>query len=77
MTNTTNAQSPITNDQYPISKKKEFNIHKRIFDFIIRVLRLIKVLTKTPQNIVFINQIARSVTSIGANGQEADGSLST
>ena len=77
MTNTTNSQSPITNDQYPISKKKEFNIHKRIFDFIIRVLRLIKVLTKTPQNIVFINQIARSVTSIGANDQEADGSLST
>ncbi len=77
MTNTTNSQSPITNDQYPISKKKEFNIHKRIFDFVIRVLRLIKVLTRTPQNIVFINQIARSVTSIGANGQEADGSLST
>lgn len=77
MTNTTNSQSPITNDQYPISKEKEFNIHKRIFDFIIRVLRLIKVLIKTPQNIVFINQIARSATSVGANSQEADGSLST
>lgn len=76
MPNTTNYQSPISNDQHPISKDKKFNIHKRIFDFIVRVLRLIKALIKTPQNIVFINQIARSVTSIGANSQEADGSLS-
>jgi len=53
---------------------KEFDIHKRIFSFIIRVLRLTKALPKTQQNLIFINQITRSVTSIGANDQEADGS---
>lgn len=50
------------------------NIHKRIFDFVIRVLRLTKALPKTQQNLIFIKQITRSVTSIGANDQEADGS---
>jgi len=66
----------MTNTQNPISKRREFDLHKRIFSFVVRVLRLLKVLPKIPQNIVFINQISRSVTSIGANSQEADGSLS-
>ena len=55
---------------------KEFNIHKRIFNFVISVLNLIKSLPKTSQNLILINQITRSVTSIGANAQEADGSSS-
>lgn len=55
----------MTNTQYPI--------HKRIFDFVVRVLNLTKALPKTNQNLVLINQITRSVTSIGANDQEADG----
>lgn len=67
-TNTTNKQLP--------SNKKEFDIHKRIFSFVIRVLNLSKSLPKTQQNLVFINQITRSVTSMGANDQEADGSTS-
>jgi len=55
----------MSNNQYPI--------HKRIFDFVVRVLNLVKALPKTNQNLVLINQITRSVTSIGANDQEADG----
>lgn len=77
MTNTTNIQSPITNNQSPISKQREFNIHKRIFNFVIKILKLLKELPKTPQNLIFINQITRSATSIGANSQEADGSISS
>lgn len=69
--NTTNT----TNDQLPKSEK-EYDIHKRIFNFVIRVLNLIKSLPKTPQNLILINQITRSVTSMGANDQEADGSTS-
>lgn len=54
----------------------KFDIYKRIFDFVVRVINLTKVLPKTVQNLAFINQVARSSTSIGANGQEADGSTS-
>lgn len=55
---------------------KKFNIYKRIFDFVVRVINLTKALPKTAQNIALINQVTRSATSIGANGQEADGSTS-
>lgn len=51
------------------------NIHPRIYQFVIRVLKLLKQLPKSPENIIIINQVARSVTSIGANDQEADGAL--
>jgi len=70
MTNTNTTNKQLT------TNKKVFDIHKRIFNFVIRVLNLIKLLPKTQQNLVFINQITRSVTSMGANDQEADGSTS-
>lgn len=60
----------MTNNQ---STNKKFDIHDRIFDFVARILNLIKSLPKTQQNLVLINQITRSSTSIGANDQEADG----
>lgn len=63
------------NDQSP-RLKKEFDIHKRIFNFVVRVLNLTKVLPRTQQNLNIIDQISRSATSIGANDQEADGSTS-
>ena len=53
--------------------KHKFDIHERIFGFVIRVIKLSKSLYKTPQNLIIINQITRSATSIGANDQEADG----
>lgn len=49
------------------------DIHERIYQFVVRVINLIKVLPKTPENIILINQVTRSVTSMGANDQEADG----
>ena len=52
---------------------KEKDIHKRIYNYVIRVLKLVKTLPKTPENLIIINQITRSVTSMGANDQEADG----
>lgn len=64
MSNTTN-----------ISKRKNYDIHERIYSFIIDVIKLVNSLPKTPSNLVIINQILRSVTSIGANDQEADGTL--
>src|SRR3989344_3459066 len=52
---------------------KPQDIHERIYKFVIRVINLVKQLPKIPENIVLINQITRSATSMGANDQEADG----
>ncbi len=54
---------------------KDYDIHERIFNFIVKVIKFLNKLSKTPTNLVFINQITRSVTSMGANDQEADGAL--
>lgn len=64
------------NIQFPIRSTKKYDIHDRIFEFVVKVIELIKLLPKTPQNLIIIGQIMRSVTSIGANDQEADGALS-
>ena len=53
--------------------QKKFDIHDRIFHFVIRVLRFIKVLPKTFENKALLDQLIRSATSMGANDQEADG----
>ncbi len=63
--------SNITN----ITIKNKYDIHERIYNFIVRVIKLVNVLPRNGSNLVIINQILRSVTSMGANDQEADGSL--
>lgn len=50
-----------------------YDIHDRIFEFIVTVIDLTKHLPRTAQNLMIINQVMRSVTSMGANDQEADG----
>ena len=71
---------PISNKQITQSisnlimqNNKIKDIHERIYQFVIRVINLVKILPKTPENIILINQITKSVTSMGANDQEADG----
>lgn len=51
------------------------DIHERVYQFVIRGLKIIPFIPKTPQNIILINQFSRSITSIGANDQEADGTM--
>lgn len=58
-----------------MKKNNNYDIHQRIYDFVIRVLKLIKTLPKTPENLIILNQITRSVTSMGANDREADGAI--
>jgi four helix bundle protein len=55
------------------NEEKIQDIHERIYQFVIRVIKLVKILPKTPENLVIINQVTRSSTSMGANDQEADG----
>jgi len=63
---------PMSNIQYQITNK-QYDIHQRIFEFIVTVINFLNKIPKNPTNIIFINQCTRSVTSIGANDQEADG----
>lgn len=53
---------------------KEYDIHERIFNFVIEVIKYLNKIPKTSTNLIFIGQCTRSVTSMGANDQEADGS---
>ena len=52
---------------------KNYDIHERIFKFIVNVIKFLDKLPKTQTNLIFINQITRSVSSMVANDQEADG----
>lgn len=54
---------------------KKYDIHDRIYNFIIEVIKLTGILPKTESNEVIIKQVLRSATSMGANDQEADGTL--
>src|SRR6266566_4371919 len=55
--------------------EKNYDIHERIFEFIVQVINFLSKLPKSPTNLIFINQATRSVTSMGSNDQEADGAL--
>ena len=52
---------------------KKYDIYDRIFKFIVAVIKLVRLLPRNEECIVIIKQILRSVTSMGANSQEADG----
>ena len=56
---------------------KNYDIHERIFNFVIAVINFLNKLPRTPTNLIFINQCTLSVTSMGANDQEADGAITT
>lgn len=51
---------------------KQIDIHERIYKFVLRVLKLLGLLSRTSTNIIIIDQCGRSITSVGANDQEAD-----
>lgn len=55
--------------------ESKHNIHERIYQFILKVLRFVSKLPKTFTNLQIIGQLIRSVTSMGANDQEANGTF--
>lgn len=52
---------------------RKFDIHDRILDFVIDVLKNMKYIPLSIENKIITNQLVRAVTSVGANDQEADG----
>ena len=59
-----------------VPDKPKFDVHQRIYEFVVRVIKLVNSLPKTDSNSVIIQQLLRCATSMGANDQEADGALS-
>lgn len=56
--------------------QKPQDIHERIYNLILVVFGLIRAIPKTSDNLVIIGQLSRSISSMGANDQEADGAES-
>lgn len=61
------------NNRYSNTDK---DIHERIFKYVVIGLKVIKEITRTPENIPIIGQLSGSLTSMGANDQEADSASS-
>ena len=57
-------------------KFKKSLIAQKSYDFALQVIRILKLLDKDSANLILIRQLIRSVTSIGANIEEALGSNS-
>jgi four helix bundle protein len=73
--NTTNIQ--MTNKQMSQYKNTDKDIHVRIYKFIIGCfIDVVKKIPKTTENLPIISQLSSSLTSMGANDQEADASSS-
>lgn len=51
--------------------KKSEELKNRLIDFTFDVLKLLRKLPKTTENIIFFKQLIRSASSIGANYSEA------
>lgn len=53
--------------------KKQYDIHDRIFSFVVRGLKVARFLPRTTESNIIVEQYIRSLTSVGANDGEADG----
>jgi len=51
----------------------QYEIHDRIFQFVVRGLKVPHFLPRSIESQIIINQYIRAITSIGANDNEADG----
>ena len=55
-------------------KNTDKDIHARIYLFVVNCFKdVVKKIPKNTENLVLISQLSSSLTSVGANDQEADG----
>lgn len=52
---------------------RQYDIHERIFQFVARGLKVPRYLPNSVESKIVIDQYVRSLTSVGANDNEADG----
>lgn len=57
-------------------KNTNKDIHKRILDFVVSCFKnIVKKIPKSTENLPIISQLSSALTSIGANDQEADATV--
>lgn len=54
---------------------RAIDIYSRIDNFVLEVIKFTRIVPKILENIEILKQLVRSVCSIGANANEADGTL--
>ena len=52
---------------------QQYEIHTRIFNFVVRGLKVTRNIPLSVESKIIIDQYVRSLTSVGANDNEADG----
>ena len=52
---------------------KQYEIHDRIFAFVVRGLKVVRFIPHTVESKIVVDQYIRSLTSVGANDNDADG----
>ena len=55
---------------------KKYDIYERLFKFVVSVIKLVRLVSRTEENKIITIQVLRSATSMGANSEEADGASS-
>lgn len=55
----------------------KYDLEERTINFASRIISVVNTLPKTIENQIFLKQIIRSCTSVGANYLEANGSVTT
>ena len=68
-----------SNDKWVISEKSSNygrNLNERLFEFSVRIVKLLRSISDSPENRIIKNQLIKSATSMGANYEEAQGSNS-
>jgi len=70
----TNVKYQMTNESLMTNKK--FNIQERTLEFAAKTAKFINLIPKNQVTIEYIKQLIRSSASVGANLEEADGTLS-
>jgi len=68
-------QNKIENPSHKSQRGKPYDLRERLYIFSKRIMQLCRMLPKTPECEVIRKQLAKAGTSIGANFEEADGSL--
>ena len=65
-----------SNDQCPRDDRaQKFDLRERLLKFSKRILEIVNLLPRTPENDIIRRQLTAAGTSVGANYEEADGAI--
>ncbi|TET24440.1 MAG: four helix bundle protein [Candidatus Cloacimonadota bacterium] len=57
-------------------KDKKRDLEKRIFDFVVDIIKFLKTIKRSRENDIVVYQLSKAATSVGANYEESQGAYS-